>query len=312
MGFFRNLQQLIATISVTDLIDILVIAVIIYYLIILVRETRAVQLIKGFVAILILAQLSNWFNLYTVNWLISNLLTAGFILVIVVFQPELRRAFERLGRSQGWISNLVGGSPEDAEDRAGIEEIVSACASLARQKIGALIVLEGNTGLSDIAESGTAVDAVVSSELLINLFIPNTPLHDGAVLIRNNRVFVAGAFLPLTQNRNLDRELGTRHRAGLGISERSDAMVLIVSEETGNISIARDGEIMRHMDEESLRRAMFNFYDTDFVGKRLGGLSSFVRDLRGNVKNKAKEKAEEKAASDADALPEENEKEGRR
>lgn len=260
-------------ISVTDVVDILVIAVIIYYLIVLVRETRAVQLIKGFAAILILAQLSNIFNLYTVNWLLSNLLTAGFILVIVVFQPELRRAFERLGRSQGWISNLVGAHPEEVKKRAGYEEIVRASMSLSRQKIGALMVIEGRTGLSDIAESGTAVDALISAELLINIFIPNTPLHDGAVLIRNDRVMTAGAFLPITQNRNLDRELGTRHRAALGISERSDALVVVVSEETGNISICQNGEIMRHLDEESLRAALYRFSEAEAARGPLQGLS---------------------------------------
>lgn len=275
MSYLRNLTQSLSMIKVTDVIDILVIAVIIYYLIVLVRETRAVQLIKGFAAILILAQLSNLFNLYTVNWLLSNLLTAGFILVIVVFQPELRRAFERLGRSQGWISNLVGAHPEDEKKRAGDEEIIRAAMSLSRQKIGALIVMEGRTGLSDIAESGTAVDALISAELLINIFIPNTPLHDGAVLVRNDRVMTAGAFLPITQNRNLDRELGTRHRAALGISERSDALVVVVSEETGSISICQDGEIMRHLDEESLRAALYRFGDTDVARGRFSSFSGW-------------------------------------
>ncbi len=278
MGFLQNFRQLIATISVTDVIDILVISVIIYYLILLVRETRAEQLIKGFVAILVIAQLSSWLNLHTVNWLLSNVLTAGFILVIVVFQPEIRRAFERLGRSQGWLNNLVGGN-EVQETSYRDEEIVRACTSLSRQKIGALIVLEGNTGLGDI-DTGTQVDGLVTTDLLINIFIPNTPLHDGAVIVRGDRILVAAAVLPLTQNKNLDRELGTRHRAALGISERSDALVVVVSEETGNISICQNGRISRFMDEDSLREALREFGEGPATGGSMGKINMILSALR--------------------------------
>lgn len=262
MDFLQTIQRLFSTFRVTDLIDILVIAVIIYYLIILVKETRAEQLIKGFFAILIVAQLSDWFNLYTVKWLVSNLLTVGLILVIVVFQPELRRAFERLGRSQGWLLSFVT-SPEESTQLLQIDEISRAATSLSRQKIGALIVLEGTTGLNDIVETGTEINGLVTAELLINIFIPNTPLHDGAVIIKDDRVKAAGAFLPLTENSNLARELGTRHRAALGISERSDAIVIVVSEETGLISIAQDGVLSRRIDEVTMREILTKFYTED-------------------------------------------------
>lgn len=258
MTFFRNLTSLLTTFQVTDLIDILVISVIVYYIILLVKETRAEQLIKGFIVILVFAQLSEALNLYTVHWVLSNLMTVVVILIIVVFQPELRRAFERLGRSRGWLLNFANNEDKKTESR--IEEIVRACMSLSRQKIGALIVLEGNTGLNDIIESGTEIDGYVTAELLINIFIPNTPLHDGAVVIRNDKVLAAGVFLPLTQNINLDRELGTRHRAALGISERSDALVVVVSEETGLISICSNGEIVRHLDEQTLRDMLNDFF----------------------------------------------------
>ncbi len=270
MGFFQTLHQLVSTFRVTDLIDILVIAVIVYYVILLVKETRAEQLIKGFIAILILAQLSDWLDLYTVNWLLSNLLTVGMILVIVVFQPELRRAFERLGRSQGWLLSFVN-NDEDKNFHQ-VDEIVRASLSLSRQKIGALIVLEGDTGLNEIVETGSAIEGLVSSELLINIFIPNTPLHDGAVVIKEDKVRAAGAFLPLTENMGLSRELGTRHRAALGISERSDALIVVVSEETGVISVCRNGKIARRMDESTLREVLTNFYHREPRYNRFLGL----------------------------------------
>lgn len=261
MEFFQTMERLLSTLRITDIIDILVISFIVYYLVLLVKETRAEQLIKGFVAIMIIAQLSDWLNLYTVHWLVSNLLTVGLILVIVVFQPELRRAFERLGRSQGWLLSFV--TSDSAQEGAQIDEIVRASLSLARQKIGALMVLENKTGLNDVVESGTRINGEVSAELLINIFIPNTPLHDGAVVIKEDHVRAAGVFLPLTENTGLARELGTRHRAALGITERSDALVVVVSEETGQISVCKNGEIARRMDEQTLREVLQNFYATE-------------------------------------------------
>jgi len=263
MDFLQTWTRLISTFQVTDLIDILVIAVIIYYAAMLVKETRAEQLIKGFAAILVVAQLSDWMNLYTVHWLISNVLTIGLILVVVIFQPELRRAFERLGRSQGW-TRFLRPNEENAKLNQ-IDEIIRASTSLARQKIGALMVIEGRTGLNDIIETGTEINGIVSAELLINIFIPNTPLHDGAVIIREDRILAAGSFLPLTENNSLSKELGTRHRAALGMSERSDAMVVIVSEETGIISVAQDAQLSRRVDENTLREMLNDFFNSEKV-----------------------------------------------
>lgn len=259
MRGFLSLKQLFMTFSFSDLVDILVISVIIYYLIKLVKETRAEQLVKGILALLLMTALSDLLHLYTVNWLLTQIVSAGMIFVVIIFQPEIRRAFERLGRTQGSFFSLRSNDQTSDGDQA-IEEIVQACSSLSRQKIGALIVLEGGTGLKDILESGTTVDALVSAELLIQIFIPNTPLHDGAVVIRDNRVRSASVFLPLTQNKSLSRELGTRHRAALGISEVSDALVVVVSEETGLISYCRNGKIARRLDEDILRTVLTDFY----------------------------------------------------
>lgn len=261
MNAFNHLKQLLVTFQWTDAVDILVIAVITYYIIMFVKETRAIQLIKGFIALLVLAQVSDWFNLYTLNWLLSNIFTVGLILIIVVFQPELRRAFERLGRSQRWLSLFINSDGKTQGNQ--VDEIVRACSSLARQKIGALIVIEGTVGLNDLLESGTRIDGQISAELLINIFIPNTPLHDGAVVVRQDRVRAAGVFLPLTQNNALSKELGTRHRAALGISEKSDALVVVVSEETGLISTCQDGVIARRLDPETLRSTLNDFFTKD-------------------------------------------------
>lgn len=270
MEILEKFRQLIVTFRWTDLVDILVIAVIIYYMILFVRETRALQLIKGFAALLILAQISEWFDLYTLNWLLSNIFTVSMVLIIVVFQPELRRVFERLGRSRRWLSFFM--NTEESESLDQVDEIVRASSSLARQKIGALMVIEGRVGLSDLLESGTRIDGQVTAELLINIFIPNTPLHDGAVIIRNDRVRAAGVFLPLTQNNSLSKELGTRHRAALGISEKSDALVVVVSEETGLISVCQEGQIARRLDEDSLRTRLQDFFTKDSTMINIGNL----------------------------------------
>jgi len=243
----------------------------------LVKETRAEQLLKGLFIILIFSKISSAFNLYTLNWVINNLFTVGIVLVIVVFQPELRRAFEKLGRSNKWLTNIVKIKGEQSTYKA--DEITNAVASLARQKIGALIVVERNVGLSDIAETGTYINGLVSSELLINLFIPNTPLHDGAVIIKDDKIVAAGCFLPLTSNMNLSKELGTRHRAAIGITEKSDAFVIIVSEETGIISTAQNSNISRHVDTETLRGMLYKVFlgEEDRKDEIDGGLNEAIK-----------------------------------
>ncbi len=277
MKFWNELTTLISTIRIADIVDILAITFIIYKLIMLVKETRAEQLLKGLFIILIFSKISSAFNLYTLNWVINNLFTVGIVLVIVVFQPELRRAFEKLGRSNKWLTNIVKIKGEQSTYKA--DEITNAVASLARQKIGALIVVERNVGLSDIAETGTYINGLVSSELLINLFIPNTPLHDGAVIIKDDKIVAAGCFLPLTSNMNLSKELGTRHRAAIGITEKSDAFVIIVSEETGIISTAQNSNISRHVDTETLRGMLYKVFlgEEDRKDEIDGGLNEAIK-----------------------------------
>ncbi len=257
MKFLNEMRVVLTTIELKDIIDILVISYAIYKMIQLVKETRAAQLLKGFIGILIIYWASSWLNLYTVTWVLNNILTVGMILIVVVFQPELRRMFEKLGRSSSLftISKIKN---EQASYLA--EEITNAVGSLSRQKIGALIVIENRVGLSDIAETGTAINGEVSSGLLINIFIPNTPLHDGAVIIKDDKIAAAGCFLPLTGDNTLSKELGTRHRAAIGMGEKSDAFIIIVSEETGIISLVENGVLSRHMDTETLKESIYKLY----------------------------------------------------
>lgn len=311
MDFFKNLHELFVTFKVTDLIDILLISLIIYRIILLVKETRAEQLIKGFLLLLIFAQLSDWFNLYTVHWLLSNLLTVGLILIIVIFQPEIRRAFERLGRSKGWVFNIANNSQKVEENV--VDELVRACFSLSRQKIGALIVLENKTGLNELLDTGTIIDGEVSAELLINIFIPNTPLHDGAVIIKKDKILAAAVFLPLSTNKNLSKELGSRHRAALGISERSDALVLVVSEETGLVSTCQNGNISRRLDKETLREILLDFYSPRQEEREESAFSSNFEKLkakREKHRRTKKAKKEEEKLEEVLAQSESNEEDG--
>lgn len=271
------MRVVFSTIELKDIIDILVISFAIYKLIQLVKETRAEQLLKGFIAILIFSRISAALNLYTVSWVINNILTVGMVLIIVVFQPELRRVFEKLGRSNSLLS-FSKIDNEQANFKS--EELTNAVASLARQKIGALIVIENKVGLSDIAESGTYINGKLSSELLINIFIPNTPLHDGAVIVNEDKIVAAGCFLPLTTDPSLSQEMGTRHRAALGMSEKSDAFIIVVSEETGIISIVENGIISRYMDAESLKQTLYNLFIKmdDSVFTRKGLINGFNKE----------------------------------
>lgn len=239
-----------------DTLDIAIVAYVLYRLFILIRGTRAVQLVKGLFVLLIAGIVANWLQLTTIVYILNYVQMALVLAVPVVFQPELRRALEQLGR--GRLLAPVSGSLPETELARVINEIASACDVLARNKIGALIVLERETGLKDIAESGTPVDGLVSSALLINVFVPNAPLHDGAVIIRGDRVVAAGCFLPLSDNTNFSRELGTRHRAAVGMTEQSDALVIVVSEESGWISLANAGKLIRHLDDSTLREMLGN------------------------------------------------------
>lgn len=240
--------------SIKEIIDIMIVSYVIYKLIILLRGTRAIQLLKGIFVVLLAWALSFVFHLNTLQWLMNQMFTYGVMALIIIFQPELRRALEQLGRGKLFSRSS---SDEDQDVNRRIGEIVKTVNNLSRRKIGALIVFERETGLNDYIESGIPLGSQISSELLINIFIPNTPLHDGAVIIRQNQIMAAGCYLPLSENPFISKELGTRHRAGIGMSEVSDAISVIVSEETGQISLAINGQIVRDIKEESLISKMY-------------------------------------------------------
>lgn len=252
--------------NVFNLIDILVVAFVLYRVLLLIRDTRAVQLLKGIFVILIATAVSSLLHLQLLNGLLHQIITVGVFAIVVIFQPELRRALEQIGRGGFFSLGVWTTTGEDLEKS--ITEVVKAAQVLAKPKIGALIVIERETKLSEYIETGTLIEGLVSSELLINTFIPNTPLHDGAVIIRGNKVISAGCFLPLTDNRNMDKKLGTRHRAAVGITEHSDCVAVVVSEETGKVSLAVDGVLTVGLEE----RALYELLQTLLVPKRGGRL----------------------------------------
>jgi diadenylate cyclase len=252
--------------NVINAIDILLVAFVLYWFLLLIRGTRAVQLLKGIIVIVVVTALSRFLHLTALNFLLNKIITIGLIAIPVVFQPELRRALEQLGRG-GFFSFSFGttGTPDYQQM---IAEVVKATQVLARTKIGALIIIERGTGLSEYIETGTLIEGIVSSELLINTFVPNTPLHDGAVIVRGRQLVSAGCFLPLTDSRNLDKELGTRHRAAIGVTEQSDCVAIVVSEESGKVSLAIDGVLTRDLSEN----ALFELMKTLVIPKQTGKL----------------------------------------
>jgi diadenylate cyclase len=247
-------MDFIAAINIKDIIDVLIVSYVIYKLILLVRGTRAIQLLKGIFVVVVTWALSTWFKLSTLQWMMNQMFTFGVLAVIIIFQPELRRALEQLGRGTLFSRTMV---EADHELNRRIGEVLKAVSYLSRRKIGALIVFERETGLNDYIESGISIESHISSELLINIFIPNTPLHDGAVLLRKSQLMAAGCYLPLSENPFISKELGTRHRAAIGMSEVSDAICIIVSEETGQVSLALNGHVIRDIKEESLLSKLF-------------------------------------------------------
>lgn len=235
------------------ILDIVIMAVLIYHGLKLVLRTRANSVFKGIGVVLVVAWIANILQISTLNWLMQQVVNTGALVLVILFQPELRRVLEQLGRSN-LPSHVLAGSrrQHSAQSEARVSEIVKALNSMSRKRIGALIVIERKTALGDIIESGTVVDAEISAPLIENIFEPNTPLHDGAMIVRNERITAAACILQLTNDITISRELGTRHRAAIGITETTDAVVLIVSEETGIISMAREGRLTRHLDTKSL------------------------------------------------------------
>lgn len=239
--------------TLVDAVDILIVAYLVFRLMLLLRGTRATAILKGLALLVVASVLSRSLGLRTVSWLLDRGTTVILVALPVVFYPELRRALEHLGRGQ--IFSRLNSLADEELDRV-VGAVGRAARSLAQNRTGALIVFEREVGLGEFIESGVRLDAAVSSELLLNLFVPDTPLHDGAVIVRGDRVAAAGCFLPLTENPHVTRNLGTRHRAALGISEQSDAVVVVVSEETGLISVAEGGRLERGLDERALRERL--------------------------------------------------------
>ncbi|MFC4304050.1 diadenylate cyclase CdaA [Cohnella boryungensis] len=249
--------------SIKDIIDVLIVSYIIYRVIIMVRGTRAVQLLKGIFLLVLTWAISTWLNLYTLKWLMNEMFTLGVLSVLIIFQPELRRALEQLGRGKLFSRS----TPEEQDVSHQINEVIKSVNYLARRKIGALIVFERTTGLNDYIESGIKMESKLSSELLSNVFVPNTPLHDGAVILRGSVIMAAGCYLPLSENPFISKELGTRHRAAIGVTEVCDAISVTVSEETGQVSLAINGQIVRDIKEESLISKLFEELRPQFKSK---------------------------------------------
>ena len=254
-SFFNNLRSTFPTVTVMDILDILLVAVLIYYVINLIHSTSASRIAKAIIFLLGVTLLTDLLNLHAINYLLDRVLELGFVALVIVFQPELRRLLERVGSRS--VKGLLGPVAVSQTDLAeAIHQTVQACEAMSKERVGALIVFERTNSLEQIAVTGTKVDAAVSQELIRNIFFPKAALHDGAMIVHNNRIEAAGCVLPLSENRSLSTDLGTRHRAGVGMSETSDAVVVIVSEETGAISVATDGMLKRHLTPQTLQKLL--------------------------------------------------------
>ena len=243
--------------TLLDALDIVIVAVLLYGLIMLARQTRASAVLKGLVILILASWVSDLLGLTAINWILLNIVNNGAVVLVILFQPEIRKALEQLGRGTLRGSTRLS---DHAENEFIVREITNCLLSLSRRRVGALLVFEQKVGLKDIIETGTPLDSRISGALLENIFEPNTPLHDGAVVIRGSRIMSAGCILTLAEGIGISRELGTRHRAAIGITEATDAITLIVSEETGIISIARSGRLTRHLDRTLLEQALIKMY----------------------------------------------------
>lgn len=268
-------------IYITDIIELCILAYLIYHVVKWVKNTRAWTLVKGLVVIMVFWLLAVIFELNVIIWIIRNTINVGIIAIVVIFQPEFRKALEQLGQKNIMKSLITFDDTKDRNEKFSdhtLNEIVRATFELARSKTGALIVMEGNVSLDEFERTGIVLDSLISSELLINIFEHNTPLHDGAVILRGNRIVAATCYLPLSDNMQLSKDLGTRHRAGIGISEVTDSLTIIVSEETGKVSIAKGGKLIRNVDGDYLRTKLADAQGKTNEAKKL-------RLWRGRIKN---------------------------
>jgi diadenylate cyclase len=250
---WQLITRVISNFNIKDAIDIAIVSFVLYKVIMLIKGTRAVQLIKGLAVVLTATVVTGWLGFNTINWLLNQAMTVGLVALPIIFYPELRRALEQLGRGNFFKSTRFL-APKEFEQV--VTELVKGIVALSKEKVGALIVIERETGLNEHIETGVPLDAIISSQLIINIFTLKTPLHDGATIIKGNRIAAATCYLPLSENTDISKDLGTRHRAALGISEQSDAVVIIVSEETGVISLAKNGKLTRYLDEKTLREML--------------------------------------------------------
>lgn len=253
--FFVNGFNYLSTIQVNDIIDIIIVAYLIYKIIGLIRKTSSYNLAKGLVLVLIMVWLSGILKLTMINYLLKKAVEIGLIALVIIFQPELRKLLAKVG-SGSFFGIFSGRGQNTSEIEASINQTVLACEQMSATKTGALIIFEKDFVLNDIITTGTVIDSDITAELLKNIFYPKAPLHDGALIIRNNRIAAAGCVLPLTSKTNLSKELGMRHRAGIGISEQSDALVVIVSEETGAISVAAEGMLKRNLNRDTFEKLL--------------------------------------------------------
>lgn len=292
MGYIREMLGLIQnylseilsmanlTITLVDVIEILIISFLVYELLLWIKSTRAWNLFKGIMVVLIFVLMAAFFQMSTILWIAENTLNVGLIALVVIFQPELRNALENIGGK-----NILGGLipfnkvAEEKFSNHTIEELIKAVFAMAKEKTGALIVMEDEIVLDEYIRTGIDVDALVSSQLLINIFEKNTPLHDGAIILRGNRVVSATCYLPLSDSLSLSKELGTRHRAAIGISEVSDSLTIVVSEETGRVSVAFRGEIFRDLDVDGLRAKLQQMQKLN-VEKPVKGIENWKRRLK--------------------------------
>ena len=258
-----QMKGILSTINFLDVIDILIVAFILYKLYEMLQDTRAITIVKGLMVLSVLTLVSSWLELHVIFWLLQKTLTLLFVALPIVFQPELRRTLEHLGQGRFFGRSVF---LNDEEAQYIVSEIDRAVMQMAKDHTGALIVIEKEMGLNDVSVTGIQIDGLITADFMLNVFIPNTPLHDGAAIIRGKRMIAAGCLLPLTDDRSLSTELGTRHRAAIGLSEQCDAVIIVVSEETGTVSIAENGRLYRHLDSGMLKARLAPLFMPKMTG----------------------------------------------